>query len=109
MRDVQDLMKTQLAKERPKRSARSAPAGPRQIVAEPTWVAVCFAGEPRFLKSSQRAGWAVAMTPQEAYAFADKAAAEAAIADFKRRHAGSTHDAGSTWSALEMTLKATFS
>ena len=109
MRDVQDLMKTQLAKERPKRTARSAPAGPRPIVAEPTWVAVCFAGEPRFLKSSQRAGWAVAMQPQDAHAFTDKAAAEAAIEDFMRRHAGSTHDAGSTWCALQMTLRATFS
>ena len=109
MRDVQDLMKTQLAKERPKRSARSATAGPRPIIADPTWVAVCFVGEPRFLKASQRAGWTVAMKPQDAHPFDDQAAAEAAIADFKRRHAGSSHDAGSTWMALQMTLKATFS
>lgn len=92
-----------------KRGTRRA-SGPHRIDLGQSWVAACFAGgRRRFLAPDHpRGGWAVKLTPLEAHRFDDKAAAETAITGFQRRRAGSSFDAGSSWSALEMTLKATF-
>ena len=101
-------MRAELARDRPKRAGR--PTGrPRPITIGPAWVVVCFAGErPRFLARELRAGWAVKLSPLEAHRFEDAAAAQQALEDFQRRHAGSSFEAGSAWCVKQMTLTATF-
>ncbi len=110
--DIQDLMRAELAREIHAR-ARSRPTvprgkGARPIRMGPSWVVACFAAEtPRFLVRGA-AGWTVALTPDRAHRFADQASAEAALADFRRRHAGATFHAGDSWCVKEMQLTASF-
>ncbi len=111
MRDIQDQMRADLARDRRSRpAARRTPSGaPRPIDVGPTWVVACFAGErPRFLGAQSKGLWTVALSPDRAQRFDDQAAAGQAMDDFQRRHAGSTHDAGSAWCVRQMTLTATF-
>ena len=110
-KDVQDLMRAELKKAQPRRAPAPArrPKTDAPMVLEPAWVAVCFEGSgPRFLCSRQAGGWSVTPSPDRAFRFDDQAAAEVAASEYQRRHAGSTHDAGSSWCTKEMTLTATF-
>ncbi len=109
MKDIQDLMRAELGRERPKPAARARATGtPRPITIGPAWVVACFAGaKPRFLAAA-KVGWSVVLDADRAQRFADEASAQTALEDYQRRHAGSSHDAGSAWCVMEMTLRATF-
>ncbi len=109
-RDIQELMKSDLARARPSRPATRPKAPGSPIDIGPVWVVACFAGgRPRFLNRTA-AGWTVVLDADRAHRFDDQAAAQRGLEDFQRRHTGggSGFDAGAAWCVKEMTLRATF-
>jgi hypothetical protein len=107
--DIQDLLRQDMARDRPRPAARSARKAPRPIVDGPSWVVACFAGStPRFLCRDARGFWVVTMEPTRALRFDDEAAAGAAAQSYADTHHGHVHSAPGEWRPWRMTLKASF-